>query len=68
MIDFYKERLVNENCKIEIGYKCIEFPSKCTTICGDGIIISPEICDDKNIISFDGCGADCLLIEKEYTC
>ena len=35
-----------------------------TPICGDGIIISPEECDDKNRIDGDGCSKECLVESK----
>ena len=35
--------------------------------CGDGIINSPEICDDKNAISGDGCNKNCQ-IEYGWNC
>lgn len=31
--------------------------------CGDGIIDRPEVCDDGNTSSGDGCRADCLSVE-----
>ena len=27
--------------------------------CGDGVVVSPERCDDGNIVPFDGCSSDC---------
>lgn len=27
--------------------------------CGDGILDAGEVCDDGNVVSFDGCAADC---------
>lgn len=32
-----------------------------TPICGDGEIVSPESCDDHNLLSGDGCEADCTI-------
>ena len=31
----------------------------CNPICGDGLIISPETCDDNNTVSWDGCSSIC---------
>ncbi|MBV8761308.1 MAG: DUF4215 domain-containing protein [Deltaproteobacteria bacterium] len=31
--------------------------------CGDGIVTPPEVCDDGNTVSGDGCRADCQKIE-----
>lgn len=33
-------------------------------VCGNGVTESPEICDDGNILSGDGCDATCLWHEK----
>lgn len=52
------------NCLIVLGYKCDS--QKCTPICGDGIILEGETCDDGNMNTFDGC-SNCL-IEDEYWC
>lgn len=38
-------------------------PASQTATCGDGIVQMPEICDDGNVLSGDGCAADCLSIE-----
>jgi len=43
-----------------IGYKCIKgnstSPSVCAPVCGDGLLISPESCDDGGI---GGCNSTC---------
>lgn len=36
---------------------------ECHPICGDGVLISPEKCDDGNSISGDGCDSDCGVEE-----
>ena len=41
-----------------------DLPSKCRldcTIphCGDGILDAGEVCDDGNVVGFDGCASDC---------
>uniref|UniRef100_A0A7E4UM93 Pappalysin-1 n=1 Tax=Panagrellus redivivus TaxID=6233 RepID=A0A7E4UM93_PANRE len=41
--------------------------SKETPHCGDGILTSPEACDDGNLFDGDGCSAHCT-IEHAYTC
>ena len=33
--------------------------SICSTICGDGIILGSEVCDDGNKRSGDGCSSLC---------
>ena len=32
--------------------------------CGDGVVTSPERCDDGNTIPFDGCSSDCQVEPK----
>lgn len=41
-------------------------PDICTPICGDGIIVSPEICDDNNTNNSDGCTSNCLISHGWY--
>lgn len=36
--------------------------------CGDGYLSGPEVCDDGNIVSGDGCNADCSAIEWPELC
>jgi len=35
----------------------------CTNTCGDGGVEAPEVCDDGNISSCDGCASDCTRID-----
>ncbi|MBI1970492.1 DUF4215 domain-containing protein [Candidatus Woesearchaeota archaeon] len=37
-------------------------------VCGDGILESGEQCDDRNIVSGDGCSSSCSIIESGWTC
>jgi cysteine-rich repeat protein len=37
-------------------------------VCGDGVAVGPEVCDDGNTISGDGCSGDCLTIEWPEVC
>lgn len=39
----------------------------CVPICGDGKIISPELCDDHNLLVRDGCNIRCE-IEDGFSC
>ena len=63
------------NCTIEVGYMCavdydmtaMQNISLCVPICGDGIVIWPEECDDNNTVIGDGCGDDCM-IEEGFSC
>jgi cysteine-rich repeat protein len=66
----------DSSCEVEDGYDCSAgpWPSICTPVCGDSIVIFPKIitddsasstgehCDDGNIDDGDGCESDC-----EYT-
>ena len=38
------------------------------TVCGDGIVNSPEACDDGNTKSGDGCSGDCTKVETGWQC
>ena len=37
-------------------------------VCGDGVVVGPEVCDDGNTTSGDGCSADCTVIEWPQVC
>jgi cysteine-rich repeat protein len=39
----------------------------CITICGDGILMPTEQCDDGNTVSGDGCSASCV-VEEYFNC
>ena len=42
------------------GYVCAgEAEPSCAAICGDALVVSPEICDDGNTAFADGCAVDC---------
>jgi len=41
--------------------------STCIPICGDGIILSPESCDDNDVDNGDGCSSACA-IESGFQC
>ena len=36
--------------------------------CGDGALTSDEACDDGNLVGGDGCAANCLSVERGYSC
>ncbi|HSY20937.1 MAG TPA: DUF4215 domain-containing protein, partial [Polyangiaceae bacterium] len=40
----------------------------CQSRCGDGIVLPPEVCDDGNNTSGDGCSADCMTVESGFQC
>jgi cysteine-rich repeat protein len=37
-------------------------------VCGDGLAVGPEECDDGNTTSGDGCSGDCLTVEWANVC
>ncbi|CAI2371112.1 unnamed protein product [Moneuplotes crassus] len=41
---------------------------QCRPKCGDGYVISPEVCDDNNTVSGDRCSFDCTAIELSWYC
>ena len=41
---------------------------KCWAICGDGVRVEPEECDDGNTENGDGCSSDCSKVEEGWTC
>ncbi|CAI2385601.1 unnamed protein product [Moneuplotes crassus] len=43
-------------------------PENCVSICGDGFEVDAEKCDDNNIVSGDGCAADCSGVEAGWVC
>lgn len=42
--------------------------TSCIPVCGDGLRVAGETCDDGNTSGSDGCSADCLTIETNYVC
>ena len=36
-------------------------------VCGDGLLVGNEVCDDNNTESMDGCSASCS-VETGYNC
>ncbi|CAI2364405.1 unnamed protein product [Moneuplotes crassus] len=41
--------------------------TSCEPLCGDGLRVKNEECDDGNLVDGDGCNSDCQ-IEDEYIC
>jgi cysteine-rich repeat protein/parallel beta-helix repeat protein len=65
-----KKNVCSSECKVSLGVVCNE--ESCNAICGDGIFfnarygrqsqkgyVAAEECEDGNIVSGDGCSADC---------
>ena len=55
----------SSSCQIECGFVCSSQPSKCATVCGDGIIAGEEDCDtalvlaNQNNPNRQGCNSYC---------
>ena len=50
------------DCKLEPGFACSTQPSgrtACTPICGDGLTVGTEACDDHNTLSCGSCNSTC---------
>lgn len=58
----------NQNCFVESGWTCTGSPSVCVPVCGDGLKVFGEICDDGNLINDVGCLADCSGTAPGYLC
>jgi cysteine-rich repeat protein len=41
-------------------------PDTWVEVCGDGLRVGNEICDDGNTVDGDGCSMDCLTVESNY--
>lgn len=41
--------------------------ASCTPVCGDGLVIGAEECDDQNVVADDGCSGACE-VETNYQC
>ena len=50
----------------DVGYSATNIVT-CSAVCGDGIKLSFEACDDHNNVSGDGCSSNCT-IEGGYYC
>ncbi|CAD8190189.1 unnamed protein product [Paramecium pentaurelia] len=52
----------NECLHCQDGWQYIEQDQKCSPICGDQKIVQNELCDDGNLIPYDGC------YQCQYSC
>ena len=62
----------SSTCASEIAFECslnLYGYSTCVNSCGSGIkkASKGEMCDDGNLINFDGCDSLCQL-ESKYSC
>jgi len=66
----------SSSCSVERGFTCsntcrefckVPAPSLCSPICGDGLVVGSETCDDGNHANGDGC-SDICTIEAGFSC
>lgn len=67
----------SSSCTAETGYLCTNAPytqagpplsaSTCAPVCGDGVMLGGEQCDDSNTANGDGCSSSCKL-EQGFVC
>lgn len=50
-----------------MGFACSDTHSVCLPICGDGLVLGAETCDDDDLDSGDGCSSTCI-IETGFYC
>jgi cysteine-rich repeat protein len=59
------------HCHVERGFNCSggspTTPDTCLPICGDGLKLGDEACDDGNLLGADGCDQRCT-VEEHYVC
>jgi len=49
----------SSTCLVEVGYQCVGMPSVCNGVCGDGVIVGGETCDDHNTLACGTCNSSC---------
>jgi fibro-slime domain-containing protein len=54
-------------CELELGFKCTRAGARCQPLCGDGVVLARESCDDGNLHPDDGCDGNCRL-EVGWVC
>ncbi|EKX40674.1 hypothetical protein GUITHDRAFT_75380, partial [Guillardia theta CCMP2712] len=60
-------------CKLEQGFVCLYddhdrlLGGRCEAVCGDGVRVQQEDCDDGNTRDGDGCSSSCL-VESGWIC
>ena len=61
IIDLFDGDGCSDRCETEAGYSCEGEPSTCGSVCGDGLVIANEECDDGGTQSSDGCSSTCAI-------
>ena len=51
----------DDHCQIESGANCNAANTVCSLTCGNGVVVSPETCDDGNLEDGDGCDSSCAV-------
>jgi cysteine-rich repeat protein len=64
-VNLASQYLQCSNCTT--GYLLNYGANICNTICGDGLILGTEACDDNNLLNGDGCSSTCS-IEPAFYC
>jgi cysteine-rich repeat protein len=54
----------NAACKKETGWNCPTAGARCTSICGDTLLVGTEVCDDGNTVDSDYCSNNCLIAHR----
>jgi len=54
--------------KVDLGITDMPSEKPAPPGCGDGVLTSDEACDDGNTQSGDGCIANCLQVERGFSC
>jgi cysteine-rich repeat protein len=53
---------------VDSGWLCSTVGASCSEICGDGLKVGEEVCDDANTSTHDGCAEDCRSIQSGWQC
>jgi cysteine-rich repeat protein len=56
-----------KHVRIRIGPLAPDDPSV-PSVCGNGVVEGPELCDDGNLVDGDGCAANCESVDPQYSC
>jgi fibro-slime domain-containing protein len=54
-------------CELEPGFTCPRPGASCRPLCGDGLVLGREGCDDGDALAGDGCDENCRL-EDGWVC
>ncbi|MGE5787830.1 MAG: DUF4215 domain-containing protein, partial [Myxococcales bacterium] len=61
-----------KSCQVDAGYSCapssLTGASVCSPICGDGLVVAEEACDDGNTDVCGTCNATCTAVSAGHDC